>query len=128
VAQINPDGKLNWGKYITTMSVSNMELYRDIKYNTCFINNKLCFIYLDNPDNENLYSQKNLNQKTIRSVDNYEKVNIVCMSVDENGTVSRKVIYQNGDFVTSSLENYAGLNDPFLRLRSKKTEKFARIE
>ncbi|MBK7667014.1 MAG: hypothetical protein IPJ32_06430 [Sphingobacteriaceae bacterium] len=111
------------------MSVSNQLLsWNNITYNTCFINNKLCFYYLDNPSNEDLYNQRNLNLKTIRTVDNYAKVNVVGISIDESGTISRKVIYTNGDFVTTSLENYGGLFDSYLRLFSKKTEKFARIE
>jgi hypothetical protein len=127
IAQIDPNGKLNWFKYMD-ISVGCDDILWTQKYKTCFMNNKLCFYFNDNPSNDALYKSKGLNSKTIRTAGSPKDVDVVCLSVDENGVMKREIVYHNSEFMILPSPFDIDPNTHFLRMYSKKKEKFARIK
>lgn len=152
VSKFSMDGEFAWTKVIPKLHKGTAQIAGTVaaprytgKHKTFVVDNKLCFVFLDNPENINLRANNN-DPKAIRpisgsmtspeslSAKDSESANTVLVQLDENGNDFKQKIMEN----TKEDVRYVALGSTvmldahslllFLENRKEKIERYAILE
>lgn len=124
ISKFSTSGKIEWVKILprsTGMITGNLHFG--------YYNNKLNLIYLDDKSNTKKYSLDSYEPEKLKIVSNIYAANALCITIDEKGVATRKVLYFTYKFVLYPQDKNVLLDSKTLLIfmRHKESDKLGTI-
>lgn len=131
VYKLNSSGKTEWQSFVPRSTHYRYTLDNNDPTNISVFekNNKLNFLFVDDPSNkEGIPDVNNFTYCKIKSTGTVSNTNLVLMSVDKSGTITRKILCVNDkDWILPENITIQHQNQFILRYNSKGHEGFGRL-